>query len=374
MKNYTVRNFLEMLKYTAFAHVATAMLYIAIFSSAEQSYVSSGKTETYNTILLIISLASFAVSGVVMLAAHYANSEKKMNYLNATYEGGNKTKLAVITALKESATLAIANLIFQLPMVILFINFGYRYNESTIFETLYIADIGVYLALGNAFFGALLISLAWFAVYFLGVFIFVAPIWNMGRIRKKGAPIKPEENPKDAYHRYTFKNTFKFFHALRKFTVSYLTALGIILALIVIVDAFANEFGAKASYILFGIIYVLVFYKTHGHRRDASYYPHEKKFSLKKEITAVWHEELVYYLFIFVPLAIVCEISCFAVTGTNYITLALAPVFPFYRFISVPVLRSLINLVWASAAALLCITLKSAKQHRRVSRASKYRR
>jgi hypothetical protein len=49
-------------------------------------------------------------------------------------------------------------------------------------------------------------------------------------------------------------------------------------------------------------------------------------------------------------------------------------VFPFYGVINVPVLRSLVNIAWASAAALLCITAKSAKQHRKVSRASKYRR
>jgi hypothetical protein len=34
MKNYNRRNFWELLKYTAFAHVATAMLYIALLSSA----------------------------------------------------------------------------------------------------------------------------------------------------------------------------------------------------------------------------------------------------------------------------------------------------------------------------------------------------
>lgn len=363
-----------MLKYTAFSHVATAMLYIALLSSAEQSYVTSGKTDMYNTILLIISLAAFAVSSVVMLAAHHANSEKKMNYLNATYEGGNESRVAAAVALKESATVAAANLVFQLPMVVLFINLGYRYHESTVFETLYIADMGVYLALGNAVLGALLISLAWFAVYFLGVLLFVAPIWNMGRIRKKGGPVKPEENPKDAYYRHTFKNTFKIFYALRKFAVSYLTALGIILALIVIFKAFESDFGTEATYILFGIVYVLVFYRTHGYRRDASYYPHEKEFSLKKEVVAIWHEELIYYIVIFIVLALACEISCFAVAGTNYITLALTPVFPFYSFIKVPVLRSLVNLIWASTCTLICITIKSAKQHRRVAHASKYRR
>ena len=120
MKNYTARNFLEMLKYMLFSHAASAMIYIAFFSSAEESYVSSGKLEELHFLLLIISLATFVISAVVMLKAHHGNSEKKMNYLNATYDGGNERKISAVTALKESLTVALANLIFQLPMVVFF--------------------------------------------------------------------------------------------------------------------------------------------------------------------------------------------------------------------------------------------------------------
>ena len=133
MKNYTLRNFIELLKYTAFSHLATGLLYIALLSSMEQGYVENGRVEDLNRILFIVSLISFAVSVVVMLTAHYANSEKKMNYLNATYEGGNEYKVALITALKESATAAVTNILFQLPFVIFFINYGYGYHEALFF-------------------------------------------------------------------------------------------------------------------------------------------------------------------------------------------------------------------------------------------------
>ncbi len=374
MKNYNRRNFWELLKYTAFAHVATAMLYIALLSSAEQGYVEGGRVEAYNKILFIVSLISFAVSTVVMLAAHYGNSEKKMNYLNATYDGGNEHSVAAVSALRESATVAAANLLFQFPFVIFFMNYGYGYHEALIFETLYIGDIGVYLFLGNAVVGALLIALAWFAVYFLGVFLFVAPIWNMGRIRKKGEPTKPEENPKDAYYRHTFKNTFKIFYALRKFAIATLITFGIFIVCSIFFAALAKEMSPEASHVLYGVFYAVVFYIVHGYRRDSSYFPHEKKFSIKKEALAVWREELVHYLFIFVPLAIIGEVSCFIFTGQNFVTLVLMFVFPFYGVIGVPVLRSLVNIAWASAVMLACAVIKSAKQHRKVARASKYRR
>ena len=374
MKNYTLRNFIELLKYTAFSHLATGLLYIALLSSMEQGYVENGRVEDLNRILFIVSLISFAVSVVVMLTAHYANSEKKMNYLNATYEGGNEYKVALITALKESATATLTNILFQLPFVIFFINYGYGYHEALFFETLYIGDIGVYLFLGNAVTGALLISLAWFIAYFLGVSLFVAPIWNMGRIRKKGGPLKPEENPKDAYYRHTFKNTFKIFYALRKFAISTILTFGIFVVCSIFFAALAKEMSPQASKILYGIFYIVVFYKVHGYRRDSSYFPHEKKFSFAKEAAAIFREELIYYLFIFVPLAIIGEVSCFIFTGQNVVTFILMFVFPFYGVINVPVLRSLVNIAWASAAMLLCAVAKSAKQHRKVSRASKYRR
>ena len=374
MKHYNARNFWELLKYSAFAHVATAMLYIAILSTAEAAYMSQGKVEEYNVILFLVSIVAIAVSAVVMLVAHHNNSEKKMNYLNATYEGGNEIKVALRSALKESATAALANLVFQLPIIPFFINYGYGYQEALIFETLYIGDIGVYLFFGNAIVGALLIALAWFVLYFLGVLLFVAPIWNMGRIRKKGGPIKPEENPKDAYYRHTFKNTFKIFYALRKFAISILITFGFFFAFSAFIGALSKEISPEALKILFGIIYIVVFYRVHGYRRDSSYFPHEKKFSFAKEIGAVWREEVVHYLYIFIPIAIACELSCFFLTEKNIVTTILVFIFPFYGVINVPVLRSVVSVVWASAAALLCITAKSAKQHRKVARASKYRR
>ena len=374
MKHYNRRNFLELLKYTALAHGATALIYIVALSSLEQKYAENERFDELHTILFIVSLVSFAISAVVMLTAHFANSEKKMNYLNATYEGGNERKTALMTALKESATVAAANIIFQLPMLIFFMNCGYGYHEALIFETLYICDIGVYLFLGNAIVGALLITLAWFTVYFIGVFLFVVPIWNMGRIRKKGEPVKPKENPKDAYYRHTFKNTFKIFYALRKFAISILLTFGIFVVCNVFFALLAKTMSPKASHILYGIFYVIVFYRVHGYRRDSSYFPHEKKFSYAKEISAVFREELVYYLFIFIPLAAIGEISRFIFTGLNPVTFLLMFVFPFYGVINIPVLRLLVNIVWAGIAVLFCITAKSAKQHRKVSRASKYRR
>ena len=363
-----------MLKYTLFYHVATGMLYIATLASMEETYVINERFETLHAILFAVALASFAVSAVVMLKTHHGNSEKKMNYLNATYEGGNEKKVALKSALKEAASAAMANLVFQLPILIFFINYGYGYHEALIFETLFISDIGVYLFLGNAVLGALLISAAWFIVYFLGVFLFVAPIWNMGRIRRKGEPSKPEETPKDAYHRHTFKNTYQIFYALRKFAISVLISFGIMLVCSFIFAAMSKEMSPTAIKILYGVFYAVIFYAVHGYRRDSSYYPHEKKFSLIKEAHAVLREELVYYLFIFIPLAVIGEISLFVFTGQNPVEFALMFVFPFYGVVNVPVLRSIVNVAWASAVMLSCAVIKSAAKHRQVSRASKYRR
>ncbi|MBQ8862420.1 MAG: hypothetical protein IJ021_06760 [Clostridia bacterium] len=374
MKNYTARNFLEMLKYMLFSHAASAMIYIAFFSAAEESYVSSGKLEELHFLLLIISLVTFVISAVVMLKAHHGNSEKKMNYLNATYDGGNERKVSAVTALKESLTVALANLLFQLPMVVFFTVYGYRYSDSSVLETLYICDIGVYVFFKSAIIGALTIAFLWFAVYFLGVLVFIAPIWGIGRIRRKGEPTKPEENPQDAYYRHTFKNTYKVFYALRKFAISNLIAFGIFFIASFIFAAIESEMSPAAAKIFYGVFYAVVFYFVHGYRRDSSYFPHEKKFSLTKETAAVFREEIVYYLFIFLPLALVCEIFCFIYTGTSPAEAILRFVFPFYGVINVPVLRSLVNIVWACAVVLISITLKSAAKHRKVSRASKYRR
>ena len=374
MKNYTLRNFLEMLKYTLFYHVATGMLYIATIASMEENYVVNERFDKLHAVLFAVALVSFAVSAVVMLKTHHGNSEKKMNYLNATYEGGNEKSVALKTALKEAASAALANLIFQLPILVFFMRYGYGYHEALIFETLFISDIGVYLFLGNAVLGALLISAAWFTVYFLGVFLFVAPIWNMGRIRKKGEPAKPEENPKDAYYRHTFKNTYKIFYALRKFALSVLISFGLIVVGSFFFAALSKEMSPNAIKILYGVFYAIVFYVIHGYRRDSSYYPHEKKFSLIKEARAVLREELVYYLFIFIPLAVIGEISLFIFKGQNPVQVALMFVFPFYGVVNVPILRSLINIAWASAVMLSCAVIKSAAKHRQVSRASKYRR
>ena len=363
-----------MLKYTLFYHVASAMLYIALFASAEENYVVNERLETLHMILLIVSLVSFAVSAAVMLKTHHGNSEKKMNYLNATYEGGNEKKAAFKSALKEGAAVALSSLIFQLPMVIFFMNYGYGYHEALIFETLYICDIGIYIFVGNAIAGALLIALAWFLVYTLGVFLFVAPIWSMGRIRRKGEPSKPAENPQDAYYRHTFKNTYKIFYALRKFVISTLLAFGILIVGSIFFAAMAKEISPQALRIFYGVFYVIIFYIVHGYRRDSSYFPHEKQFSFIKEARTVLREELVYYLFIFVPLAVIGEVSFFIFEGQNPVQIALMFVFPFYGVVNTPVLRSLVNIAWASAAVLFCITVKSARKHRKVSRASKYRR
>ena len=132
--------------------------------------------------------------------------------------------------------------------------------------------------------------------------------------------------------------------------------------------------STEASHILYGVFYAIVFYKVHGYRRESSYYPHEKKFSFVKEARAVFSEELRHYLLIFVPLAVIGEVSCFIFTGQNFVTLVLMFVFPFYGVIPVPVLRSAVNVLWASAVMLFCAVIKSAKQHRKVSRASRYRR
>ena len=77
MKHYNRRNFLELLKYTALAHGATALIYIVALSSLEQKYAENERFDELHTILFIVSLVSFAISAVVMLTAHFANSEKK---------------------------------------------------------------------------------------------------------------------------------------------------------------------------------------------------------------------------------------------------------------------------------------------------------
>jgi hypothetical protein len=117
-----------------------------------------------------------------------------------------------------------------------------------------------------------------------------------------------------------------------------------------------------------------VFYCIHGYRRDSSYFPHEKKFSFVKETVAFCKSEMMNYMVIFAFLAVICEINLLIPGAKNLMTSLLLPLFPFYTAVGVPVVRSLICLAWAFAAVIFCAVMKSYSAHRKVSRASKYRR
>ena len=374
MKNYHLRNFLEMLKYMFFTHGGSALFYIFIYSSAEAQYADQGKLDTLNLIFIFIAAITFVISVTLMLTAHFRNSEKKMNYLNSTYEGGNESRIAIISALKEGATVALTNLIFQIPMIIIFFNVGYRYGIATVFETLYICDVGIYIFFKNPIIGALMIAAAYFIIYTLGVFIIISPMWNMGRIRKKGAPIVPDEPEKDAFFRYTFENKYKIFYVLKTLVITNLTVFLISIIFSVVLAAISSEMNTVAASIFFGCFYVIVFYAVHGNKRNSSYFPQEKKFSFAKEARAFFREELVYYIITFIILGIIGEISCFVFKGQNPVTMVFNFLFPFYSVIKLPIVRSVVNIVWAIASVNACAVLKSYFSHRKVSRASKYRR
>lgn len=374
MKNYNLRNFIDMLKSFAFAHVASALVWIFFFSSGESQYYDKGDLSTINAMLLVVGVVIFAVNAVGMLYAHFRNSEKKMNFLNATYSGDVK-KNALETALKEGATAALSCLAFQLPMVIMFMIFGYRYSNATIFETLYVCDVATYILLGNSIVGAIVIAAAYFTVYFLGVMLVVCPMWNMARIRKEGAPVVPNAPEQDAYYRNVFENKYKIFYAIRKFGISFLISWAVIFfASPVIAAAAASSNNSLFVNVCYGIIYVIVFYCIHGYRRDSSYFPHEKKFSFVKETVAFCKSEMMNYMVIFAFLAVICEINLLIPGAKNLMTSLLLPLFPFYTAVGVPVVRSLICLAWAFAAVIFCAVMKSYSAHRKVSRASKYRR
>ena len=374
MQNYHKRNFLEMLKYAFFSHGASALLYIAIFSSAEAQYADKGNFDMLNRIFILISVITFAISVTLMLTSHFGNSEKKMNYLNATYEGGNEHSVALPHALIDGAEAALANLIFQIPMIVIFFNVGYRYGVASIFETFYICDVGMYILFGNPVVGALVISAAYFLVYSLGVFLVVCPMWNLGRIRKAGAPITPDMPAQDAYYRNTVGNTYKIFFVLKKLITANAVCFGIYLVFSIVFAAIVSKMEPIGISLFHGFFYALVFYGVHGFRRDGSYFPHEKRFSPIKESIAFFREELVYYLISFSVLALVCEISCFIAKARNAVVTIFTFLFPFYGSVNIPVLRSLVNIAFAAAVTLICAVLKSYLGHRKVSRASKYRR
>ena len=378
-KNYHLRNFVTLLSYMFSAHLVSAVVYIFFLANAEKKYADALRFEEIHILLLVIFAAVFFITMPSMLVVHFKNSEKKMNFLNATYDGGDN-KIAFITAFKESLTVFAANLTLQLPMIIAFMFIGYRYADASVFETLYICDMGVYIFFKNSIIGGLLIALLWYIVYFLCVAFIICPMWGLGRIRRKGAPLKPDEPEKDVFYRHIFKNQYKIFYVLKVLLISLLISFAVMAVGAVILGAVISILGDLGRGIFFGLIYTFVFYKVHGHRRDSSYFPQEKKFSFIKEAVAFWKEEMIYYLIVFGVLAAVCEISLFIPSlpikfmGNNIVTFICMFFFPFYSTVGVPVLRSVLNIAWALCVVLLCAVIKSYRSHRKVSRASKFRR
>lgn len=380
MKNYHLRNFATLISYMFSAHLVSAVVYIFFLANAEKQYVDALRFDEIHILLLVIFAAVFVITMPAMLVSHFKNSEKKMNFLNATYDGGDK-KVAVITALKESITVFAANLTLQLPMMIAFMFIGYRYADASVFETLYICDMGVYIFFGNSIVGGLLIAALWALVYFLSTAFIICPMWGLGRIRRKGSPLKPEEPEKDVFYRHIFKNQYKIFYVLKVLLISLLISFAVMLVGAVILGAVISILGDVGRGIFFGLIYAFVFYKVHGHRRDSSYFPQEKKFSFIKEAVAFWKEEMIYYLIVFGVLAAVCEISLFIrplpitfIGKNNIVTFICMFFFPFYGTVNVPVLRSVLNIAWALCVVLICAVIKSYRGHRKVSRASRFRR
>lgn len=380
MKNYHLRNFATLISYMFSAHLVSAVVYIFFLANAEKQYVDALRFDEIHILLLVIFAAVFVITMPAMLVSHFKNSEKKMNFLNATYDGGDK-KVAVITALKESITVFAANLTLQLPMMIAFMFIGYRYADASVFETLYICDMGVYIFFGNSIVGGLLIAALWALVYFLSTAFIICPMWGLGRIRRKGSPLKPEEPEKDVFYRHIFKNQYKIFYVLKVLLISLLISFAVMLVGAVILGAIISILGDVGRGIFFGLIYAFVFYKVHGHRRDSSYFPQENKFSFIKEAVAFWKEEMIYYLIVFGVLAAVCEISLFIrplpitfIGKNNIVTFICMFFFPFYGTVNVPVLRSILNIAWALCVVLICAVIKSYRGHRKVSRASRFRR
>lgn len=380
MKNYHLRNFATLISYMFSAHLVSAVVYIFFLANAEKQYVDALRFDEIHILLLVIFAAVFVITMPAMLVSHFKNSEKKMNFLNATYDGGDK-KVAVITALKESITVFAANLTLQLPMMIAFMFIGYRYADASVFETLYICDMGVYIFFGNSIVGGLLIAALWALVYFLSTAFIICPMWGLGRIRRKGSPLKPEEPEKDVFYRHIFKNQYKIFYVLKVLLISLLISFAVMLVGAVILGAVISILGDVGRGIFFGLIYAFVFYKVHGHRRDSSYFPQEKKFSFIKEAVAFWKEEMIYYLIVFGVLAAVCEISLFIrplpitfIGKNNIVTFICMFFFPFYGTVNVSVLRSVLNIAWALCVVLICAVIKSYRGHRKVSRASRFRR
>lgn len=380
MKNYHLRNFATLISYMFSAHLVSAVVYIFFLANAEKQYVDALRFDEIHILLLVIFATVFVITMPAMLVSHFKNSEKKMNFLNATYDGGDK-KVAVITALKESITVFAANLTLQLPMMIAFMFIGYRYADASVFETLYICDMGVYIFFGNSIVGGLLIAALWALVYFLSTAFIICPMWGLGRIRRKGSPLKPEEPEKDVFYRHIFKNQYKIFYVLKVLLISLLISFAVMLVGAVILGAVISILGDVGRGIFFGLIYAFVFYKVHGHRRDSSYFPQENKFSFIKEAVAFWKEEMIYYLIVFGVLAAVCEISLFIrplpitfIGKNNIVTFICMFFFPFYGTVNVPVLRSVLNIAWALCVVLICAVIKSYRGHRKVSRASRFRR
>lgn len=378
MKNYHLRNAFAFLLNIFYSHLVSAVVYIFFFSSQEQKSADNMRFDEIHLILLLMFAVVFVITLPAMLVAHFKDSEKKMNYLNATYDGGDR-KIAVSTALKESITLAVSHIIFQLPMIIAYCFIGYRYAESSVLETLYICDMGVYIFFGSSIVGGILITLLWTIVYFLSVAFIICPMWSLGRIRRKGEPTVPAEPEKDFFYRNIFKNQYKIFYVLKTVVISLIISFAIMLVSSVVLGAML--LGNVGRGIVLGLLYAIVFYKVHGDSRDSSYFPQEKKFSFVKEAKAFWKEEMVYYIAVFCVLAVVCEISLFIPAlpikfagGNNIVTFICTFFFPFYGAVETPVLRSVVNIAWALAVTLLCVLIRSSRGHRSVSRASRFRR
>ena len=125
----------------------------------------------------------------------------------------------------------------------------------------------------------------------------------------------------------------------------------------------ANRF--LYMYCVIAIIYSICFYRFHMSNRIDTFATHGEKYNFIQETKAYLKEDGKFLIIIYGICAIVCEISYLIIylsnmpTEQNFVFILCLWFFPFIASIKIPILRSVVSLLLASAIAILVANIRS---------------
>ncbi len=148
-----------------------------------------------------------------------------------------------------------------------------------------------------------------------------------------------------------------------------LIAFGLFLLSSIVLRAAADSFGRndRLIFLVMGVLYLYVFYRTYIKQRDELYLTGGEPFSGKAEGAAYFREEGKYLAAILGVLAVVCEIEMIVQTAAMgedarfLLTTVCLFLFPLADLVPVPVVRMLVCFLYANGAVLLMQLLRSGR-------------